>query len=761
MIVLAALLVTQLACGVGATPPDGAAIYAERCAACHGDKGQGTDIYEIPLAGDLPVSRLSEVISDTMPEGEPELCTGAEAEAAARYVYDTFYSPIAQARLRPPRVALSRLTARQHRQTLIDLAQSFSWRGKEDGSRGLTAEFFEGHRPNGDRRKAERVDARVDFALIDSGLFSKEFLFPPEDKSLDPIPRARKHSVVMLWRGGVRAPETGPYEFIVQTNAGFTLHLNDRDEPLIDGRVKSGDADGGRARINLVEGRVYHVRLEVTRVFEEDVYVRLRWKTPTGVEQLIPTQMLTPHDQPELLILDTALPADDQSEGFVRGANVSAQWEEATTRLALEAADKLIEELPGRLKLSGDPQHDRALVRTFCLDFADRAFRRPLTDEQRRRCVDAYFDTDARWRQAAKLSLLTTLKSPYFLYPELGAAGPESDWRVASRLALSLWDSTPDETLSLLARKGEIHSLAQALEQAHWMLGDPRSEAKLVQFFRNWLEMNLPEPIRRDPDVFAGFDEHVADDLRTSLELFVTDVLRSEASDFRQLFLSNQIYLNDRLASFLGAEPPGDDGFQQVSFEPEHRAGVVTHPFVVANHSYFRETSPIHRGVFLARHILGRALRPPPVAVAPTAPDLHPGMTTRERVALQTSPPECQHCHVMINDLGFSLEQFDAVGRLREAEHGKPIDPSGGYVTTEGHEHEFRHARELAHFLADSRDVQRAFVIQLFEHLSKQPVMAYGADTPDQLMEIFKSGDFSIRSLAAEMAAIIATHDAN
>lgn len=738
--------------------PDGKAIYTEHCAGCHGDQGQGTDYYSVPLAGDLPVSRLAKVISETMPEGEPDQCTGADAEAAARYLYDAFYSPIAQARLRPPRVKLSRLTARQHRQTLVDLAQSFTWRGKHDGQQGLSATFYQGPRPDQNKIAAERVDSRVDFGLIDSGLFTREFLFPPEDKSLEPIPRANKHSAVMLWEGGVRAPETGGYEFIVETNAGFTLHVNDHDEPIIDGRVKSGDMNGGRARINLIGGRTYPVLLRVKRVHEEDVTVKLRWKTPTGVEELIPPRALSPHDAPTLLVIDAPLPPDDQSEGFVRAANVSAQWAESVTRVALETADRLVAALPQLRKLPDDRAQAKEKAREFCLEFADRAFRRPLTDEQRRRHVDAFFEADLTWREATKLSLLTTLKSPFFLYPELGATGADPDWQVASRLALTLWDSTPDEPLNLLARRGKIHTRDQALEQAHWMLEDPRAEAQLVQFFRNWLEMDIPEPLRRDSETFDGFSSRVADDMRTSLELFVVDLLRSESTDFRQLFLSHEIYLNDRLARFLGAESPADagDDFRRVTFEPDDRAGVVTHPFVVANHAYYRESSPIHRGVFLARHILGRALRPPPVAVAPTAPDLHPDMTTRERVTLQTSPPECQHCHVMINDLGFSLEQFDAVGRLRDQEHGKPIDPSGGYVTTDGQEHQFQHARELAHFLADSRDVQRAFVIQLFEHLAKQPIMAYGPETPEVLMQKFEQQGFSIRNLAAEIAATIA-----
>src|SRR5690606_40364668 len=105
---------------------------------------------------------------------------------------------------------------------------------------------------------------------------------------------------------------------------------------------------------------------------------------------------------------------------------------------------------------------------------------------------------------------------------------------------------------------------------------------------------------------------------------------------------------------------------------------VMTH---FANNS---ESSPIHRGVFLARTVLGQALKPPPEAVAPLAPDLHPDLTTRERVALQTQPSSCMTCHATINPLGFTLERYDAVGRFRDQEQNKPIDDSGEYVTLQG-----------------------------------------------------------------------------
>ena len=110
----------------------------------------------------------------------------------------------------------------------------------------------------------------------------------------------------------------------------------------------------------------------------------------------------------------------------------------------------------------------------------------------------------------------------------------------------------------------------------------------------------------------------------------------------------------------------------------------MTHPYLMASFAYTANSSPIHRGVFIARSVLGRVLRPPPEAVAPLAPDLHPDLTTRQRVTLQTKPESCQSCHGMINPLGFTLEHFDAVGRYRKDEKGRPIDATGSYETRTG-----------------------------------------------------------------------------
>ena len=188
-----------------------------------------------------------------------------------------------------------------------------------------------------------------------------------------------------------------------------------------------------------------------------------------------------------------------------------------------------------------------------------------------------------------------------------------------------------------------------------------------------------------------------------------------------------------------------------MTLEPGERAGVLSHPYLMATFAYTGASSPIHRGVFLARSVLGRSLRPPPKAITPLAPDLHAGLTTRERVTLQTSPAACISCHGMINPLGFGLENFDAVGRFRGQEKDKPVDASGSFETRTGRQVKFAGVRDLATALAESDETHTAFVEQLFHYLVKQPVRAYGPTTQADLVRSFAGSGFNIRKLIAEI----------
>ena len=283
--------------------------------------------------------------------------------------------------------------------------------------------------------------------------------------------------------------------------------------------------------------------------------------------------------------------------------------------------------------------------------------------------VDRQFADGRPPEEALKRSILLALKSPRFLYREVAGAGDAFD--VASRLAFALWDAPPDGPLLDAAGSGQLKTSEQVEAQARRMADDPRAKAKLREFFLQWLKVEQVPDLAKDPALYPGFDAAVVSDLRTSLDFFLDDVISSPDADFRRLLLADDVYLNGRLAKFYGLEAPADAPFQRMPLDSAERSGVLSHPYLMASFAYTGSTSPIHRGVFVARSVLGRGLKQPPIAVSPLAPDLHASLTTRERVTLQTSPAACVTCHGMINPLGFGMERFDAVGRLRVEEKGK------------------------------------------------------------------------------------------
>lgn len=456
-------------------------------------------------------------------------------------------------------------------------------------------------------------------------------------------------------------------------------------------------------------------------------------------------------------MVHTKFPPDDKSTGYERGTDVSKAWEQATTEGAIEAAAYVTARLP-ELTGAGPTDKNRGeKMQKFCTTLAERAFRRPLTKEQTELYVDRHFRETKTPEQALQRSILLTLKSPRFLYRDLAPAARDP-YSVAARLSFALWDSAPDAAILQAAAENKLQTAAEVRAQAERMAADPRTRAKLNAFFQQWLNIEHFGEVSKDPKLYPQFDEKIVTDLRTSLDLFLDDVLASPEADLRRLLTSDETYLNARLAEFYGTKSPGE-GFQKVKFEADRRAGILTHPLVMAGLAYTDVTSPIHRGVLISRSMLGRALRPPPEAVTPLAVDLHPKLTTRERVTLQTQSETCAACHTMINRLGFALEGFDAVGRSRSTEKDNPIDAAGAYRTQDDKTVTFIGGRELAKFLAASPETHAAVVQQLFQHQTKQPILAYGLNVPAELEKSFLQSEFNLRRLAVEIAVTAATKE--
>jgi hypothetical protein len=728
----------------------GEQIFRQRCAKCHGAKGEGTDDgYPQPLAGDRSVAQLARLIARTMPKDAKEKCVGEDAQKVAAYIYEAFYSKSARARNLPARIELSRLTVRQYRNAVADLIGSFRAPARWDNQRGLQAVYFKSFGIRNKNRVFERIDRTVRFDFGEAS---------PDAEKIEP------DRFSIRWEGSVLAPETGEYEFIVRTEHAARLWLNDGKRPLIDAWVKSGKGDAEhRGSITLLGGRAYPLRLEFSKGKQgvpdnkkkeakpppTKASITLEWKPPQRAAEVIPEKNLSPHSFPETLVVSAAFPPDDRSVGYERGTSVSKAWDQATTDAALEVAAYVVSHLAELVGVREDAPDRGPRLREFCKQFAERAFRRPLTEEQQNLFITRQFERTRDLETAVKRVVLLALKSPRFLYRELGGDA----YDVASRISFGLWDSLPDRDLLAAAAAGRLATHDQVARQVARMMSDLRARSKIRAFLLQWLKIDPAPELSKAKERFPGFDQAAASDLRTSLDLFLEEVVWSEASDFRQLFLADYLYLNARLARFYDANLPADAPFQKVCPTPKERAGILTHPYLMATFAYTATTSPIHRGVFLARNVLGVALPPPPEAFTPLAADLHPELTTRERIALQTRPQACYACHAVINPLGFTLEHFDAIGRFRGQESGRPIDATGTYQTRAGAVVKFNGVRDLATFLTGAAEAQEAFIRQLFHYLVKQPIRAYGRAELAELRQFFVAHNCSIRKLIVEIIA--------
>ncbi|WP_040764203.1 DUF1592 domain-containing protein, partial [Novipirellula maiorica] len=648
----------------------GARIYAAQCASCHGSEGQGVESeYASALTGDSSIGQLTEIISETMPEDDPETCQGEDAEAVAKYIFETFYSEAARLRNRPPQIGLARLTGDQLRQSLADLYARISGGSWNHDERGIRGTYFDTPKWKNEAKKIERTDAVLDFDFGHEG--------PGE--GVDPA------EYYIHWAGSLMADRTGEYEIVLRSTCSCKLYLGSPNRIFIDNHVQSAGRTEFRKRIHLTAGRGYPIKLDFTqrkrKTDQPPASVSLSWVPPGGVETVIPQRHLISASFPAAFSLQTKLPPDDRSYGYERGIEISRIWDDSTTQAAVEFSKLVADELWPHYerKNKKKPNENRARLRSFLEEIVSTAFRGSLDDATRKVYIDKQLDATDDDAEAIRRVMLLALKSPRFLYPLLDSNRPPSQ-QAANRLTLVLFDSLPsDEHLLKKISKNELESPNQ-IEQAAWqMVNDYRTQAKTRDFLTHWFEVAGSDEISKDEASYPGFNDAVLSDLRASFHAMIDEIVWSDPSDYRQLFLADWAYTTSRIAEVYGeawkpkqaAANEGDgkkaDRPQNAQepnplvpsvSEPKTHLGLLNHPLLMSKLAYYQTTSPIHRGVFLYRHLFGRVLRPPNAAFSPLNADLHPQLTTRQRVELQTNEVNCQVCHEKINGLGFTLENF-------------------------------------------------------------------------------------------------------
>jgi hypothetical protein len=320
-----------------------------------------------------------------------------------------------------------------------------------------------------------------------------------------------------------------------------------------------------------------------------------------------------------------------------------------------------------------EPAHLQAL-----LDFAGRAYRRPLSPAEAAELRGLY----ARLRaeeiphdEAFRLTLARVLVAPAFLYrierPVDGKGqGPVTDWELASRLSYFLWSSKPDEELRQLAAAGKLHDEQMLLEQTRRMLQGERARRLAEEFACQWLHIRdfdqLDEKSERHFPTFAG----VRDEMYEEAILFFTDLFQNNGSvlsllDADHTFLNEELAKHYAIPGVTGSEWRRVEGMKQFS-----RGGILSFGATLATQSGASRTSPILRGNWLSEVVLGEKLPRPPKNVPQLADAPPEGLTERQLIERHSSDAACAKCHARIDPFGFALENFDAIGRLREKDTG-------------------------------------------------------------------------------------------
>jgi mono/diheme cytochrome c family protein len=317
-----------------------------------------------------------------------------------------------------------------------------------------------------------------------------------------------------------------------------------------------------------------------------------------------------------------------------------------------------------------------------------RAYRRPVKGEDLAGPLEFY--REARTKQdfdaGIEMALRAVLVSPEFLFRvEQDPAGvaPHTAYRVsdlelASRLSFFLWSSIPDEELLAAAMDGKLREPAVLEKQVLRMLADERSRALVTNFASQWLYLRSLESITPDMRRFPDFDDNLRQAFREETELFFESIVREDRS-LLDLLRADYTFVNERLAKHYGLPNIYGSRFRRVSLGADSkRGGLLRQGSILTVTSYATRTSPVIRGKWVLANILGVPPPPPPATVPALEQTIGKGLSVRERLAQHRRDPVCASCHRIMDPVGFSLENYDAVGRWRTSEEGKPIDASGG-----------------------------------------------------------------------------------
>lgn len=463
----------------------------------------------------------------------------------------------------------------------------------------------------------------------------------------------------------------------------------------------------------------------------------------------------------------SSLPIEPRVRGFDNNASASVvtsrhvdEYMSASERVV----EKALAEQKGQL-LTCQPSA-AGCAETFVEQFGLRAFRRPLSADERARYV-AFFAPDLSggdFEQGMKLAMQGMLVSPHFLYrAEVGEEQPDgtfalTPYEVASALSYLYWGTMPDRALFDAAADDALGSRAELEAQARRLLEDPRAVDQLSAFSLQWLRSDNALSAFKDKTIYPEF----GDSLRTAMveeqQRFFTDVALTREGKFSELFNADYVFANGELARFYGLAGAQSEFSKLSVTAASQRGGLLGLGAVLAAHAHSNESSPIKRGLFVRDRLLCQDLPPPPANLDTTPPGLDPTLTTRARFARHTADAACTGCHQFIDGVGFGFEGFDGIGKLRTVENGMPVDVSGDLRgltdLSDKTSLPFQGTRALSALLAESESAQRCMTLQYYRFARGYEETKSDACSLDKLQQHFASTDLTVRELLVHLALL-------
>ncbi len=354
----------------------------------------------------------------------------------------------------------------------------------------------------------------------------------------------------------------------------------------------------------------------------------------------------------------------DDSEKYA-GQGIAVEWVEVEGPLVETWPPRAAQQMLGGIALAEGTLADAEKAIRW---LAPRAFRRPITEEDVQPyvgLVQAQLAAQKPFAEALRAGLKAILCSPDFLFLR-ETPGPLDDHALATRLSYFLWSSLPDEALRKLADARQLHRPAVLRQQVERMLADPKAQRFTENFTGQWLGLRNIDFTTPDKKLYPEHDDALQEAMVKETRLFFEELLRKDLS-VTNIVHSDFAMLNERLAEHYGIEGVKGQELRRVPVPPaSHRGGVLTQAAVLKVSANGTNTSPVIRGNWVLRNILGTPAKPPPAGTPAIEPDIRGAQSIREQISKHRELGACASCHDHMDPPGLALENFDVIGGWRE-----------------------------------------------------------------------------------------------